>query len=107
MSKTYVATLDFGAQRPDRPEVSDAEFDLFTLEEIIPRFPAGFSIQPQTGYWRNEYGITIRERSWHLRVAIAHYADTTKLHDIAQAYKCRHDQTSVLYTCRMTDMAFI
>ncbi|HET9224479.1 MAG TPA: DUF3574 domain-containing protein, partial [Roseiflexaceae bacterium] len=73
--------LFFGSERPNKPEVSDAEFKQFLDEEVTPRFPDGLTVRlnsaaaqsdarcfPETGfcisgrireYWEQNGGLAV------------------------------------------------
>ncbi len=88
--------LYFGTAMP-QGTVSPEDWRGFVDEVVTPRFPDGLTAWPATGQWRSAGGATVREASWVL--SIVHRPDAksdTALADIAEAYKKRFQQESVL-----------
>jgi len=84
-------TADAGQTR-----ISDQAWQLFRDEEIIPRFPDGFTVFNANGYWRSDTQ-TYAEPSMILMIVAPDTADTQKkMNAIAEAYKQRFHQESVL-----------
>lgn len=63
-----VTTLIFGTRIGDTHNVSDAEWEQFVEQQIVPRFPGGFTLTPADGRWRGADGKTIREKSYVLLI---------------------------------------
>jgi hypothetical protein len=97
---SYLRTeLYFGMARPDGSHVSEAEWDKFVDEVIVPRFPDGFTVMSSIGHYRGRDGKIIREPS---RVLIILYdrnskkLSRAKVEEIRTAYKKMFEQESVL-----------
>ncbi len=89
------AELFLGRNVTGRGMVSDEEWRRFLDEEVIPRFPAGFSVVDVDGQYRNAGAMVVRERSKQLLI-VGPGGDETKLDAIRDAYKRRFNQESVL-----------
>src|SRR3954453_24065 len=60
---TYTrTTLYFGLARP-AGTISEREWKAFVRDEVMPRFPQGFTIWQADGQWRGADGRTNRERA--------------------------------------------
>ncbi|MDF3810415.1 MULTISPECIES: DUF3574 domain-containing protein [Rhodopseudomonas] len=102
------AELLFGRNIADRLGVSDKAFADFTAREITPRFPDGLTVIDANGQWRDtERGALVREPS---KLVLIAFDDSTEkraaLAAIAQAYKARFKQQSVLTTLRSACVSF-
>ena len=101
------AEILFGRNIGDRLGVSEAAFAQFTASEITPRFPDGLTIIDARGQYRDGGGRLIREPS---KVVLITFRDDaqrlTDLVAIADAYKARFSQQSVLTTVRNTCATF-
>lgn len=53
--------LYFGKSIPGGGTVTDAAFDQFLNQEVTPRFPAGFTVVPARGQFRQSEGVITRE----------------------------------------------
>ncbi|MBN1103131.1 MAG: DUF3574 domain-containing protein, partial [Deltaproteobacteria bacterium] len=79
-----------------RTRISDQQWQQFRDEEIVKRFPDGFTVYPANGYWRS--GVkTYSEPSRVLMVVAPETEETEKkLKAIAEAYARRFRQKAVL-----------
>ena len=101
-----VAELIFGRNIGDRLGVGEGEFRRFVDEEVTPRFPDGFTVLDGRGQWRDG-GAIVREPSKVLVVALSDEArDRAQLTAIAEAYKVRFQQQSVLTMVRSACLSF-
>ena len=99
--------LFFGRSRGDIEVVSDADWREFLGEEVTPRFPDGLTVLDAAGQWRAPSGEIERERTKMLLVLAepgAHAMRRTEA--IAEAYKRRYGQGSVLRTVGSTCATF-
>jgi len=79
-----------------RTVVSEEQWQQFLHEEIVNRFPDGFTLYPANGYWRSGAQI-YNEPSQILMVVAPESVETeTRLNAIAQAYIQRFRQEAVL-----------
>jgi Protein of unknown function (DUF3574) len=79
--------------------VSDADFQRFIADVVTPKFPSGFTILPGEGQWRSKGGEMHREATRVLEIAHDHNPYTrARVHDLANDYKRRFAQQSVLVT---------
>jgi hypothetical protein len=90
-------------------EVSDAEWQRFVDEVIVPRFPDGFTVVDGAGQWRDQRtGVSVAERSKLL--ILYHPVDEAcdgKLDEVARAYGARFHQQSVLRADMRSRVRFI
>jgi hypothetical protein len=102
------AELAFGRSIGDRTGVSDADFARFTAEEITPRFPDGLTVLDGHGQWRDSArGRLVREPSKLVWIVFADDpAKRAALTEIAEAYKRKFRQQSVLIAVRPSCVAF-
>jgi hypothetical protein len=102
------AELAFGRTIGDRIGVSDADFARFTAEEITPRFPDGLTVFDGHGQWRDPArGRLVREPSKLVWIVFADDpAKRAALTEIAEAYKRRFQQQSVLVAVRPSCVSF-
>ncbi|WP_234831284.1 DUF3574 domain-containing protein [Rhodopseudomonas palustris] len=102
------AELAFGRNIGDRPGVSDAEFKRFATEEITPRFPDGFTVLDGTGQWHDpKRHRVVREKAKLVMIVFAENpAKRAALSDIAEVYKQRFSQQSVLVAVRPSCVSF-
>jgi uncharacterized protein DUF3574 len=103
-----VAELYLGRNIGERLGVSDTAFRGFLDQEVTPRFPDGFSVVDAKGQYRNQGKSAItREPSKVLVIAIPEgAASDPRLAAIADAYKARFKQQSVLTTVRAACVGF-
>ncbi|MBC8163789.1 MAG: DUF3574 domain-containing protein [Roseiflexaceae bacterium] len=91
--------LFFGSERPNKPEVSKAEFKKFLDTEVTPRFPDGLTLLTGFGQFREASGETVQETSF---VLILLYPKETakdssaKIEEIRTLYIEQFEQESVL-----------
>lgn len=79
-----------------RTKISDQEWERFRDEQIVTRFPDGFTLYNARGYWRSGTK-TYTEPSMVLMIVSSENEDTArKLDDIAESYKQIFHQESVL-----------
>ena len=84
-------TTDAGQTR-----ISDQEWERFRDEQIVTRFPHGFTLYNAQGYWQVDTK-TYSEPSMVLIVVSSDRENTVrKLDDIAEAYKQKFHQECVL-----------
>lgn len=88
--------LFFGRSTADGM-VSDADWHAFLASEITSRFPEGLTVLEAYGQWQSGSGELLREHS-KVVLILAPPGDVAKEHarSIADAYKSRFDQESVL-----------
>lgn len=86
--------------------VSDLQWQQFRDEEIVGRFPDGFTLYQANGYWRSG-SVTYGEPS-EILVVVAPDTQATrqKLDAIASAYARRFQQESVLQIKSRVDVEF-
>jgi len=103
-----VAELFLGRNIGERLGVSDTAFRGFLDQEVTPRFPDGFSVVDAKGQYRDQEKSAItREPSKVLVIAIPDgAASDPRLAAIADAYKARFKQQSVLTTVRAACVGF-
>ncbi len=96
----YAATqLFFGKSIPGGGTVSDASFAQFLDHEVTPRFPAGFTVVPAMGQYRETNGVIDHEASDML--ILIYPRDTAsdagkKIDEIRTVYDKTFHQESVL-----------
>jgi len=101
-----VAELVFGRNIGTVLGVTEAEWRAFLDAEVTPRFPDGFTVLDGRGQWREGSGI-VREPSKKLVVALGDEArDRVELAAVAEAYKARFRQQSVLTMIRSACVSF-
>jgi hypothetical protein len=93
-----VERLYFGRHSADTLIVTDSAWAVFVTEVVTPRFPAGLTVWPATGQWRDAHGRIQREPSFVLELVLP---ARTHDHDAAIAaivaeYKRRFRQEAVL-----------
>jgi hypothetical protein len=101
------AEMLFGRNVGDRLGVSEAAFAHFVAAEVTPRFPDGLTILDARGQWRDRRGAIILEPS---KVVLLTFRDDAGkragLDAVADAYKRRFHQQSVLTTVRSVCASF-
>jgi hypothetical protein len=102
------AELAFGRTIGNRIGVSDADFARFTAEEITPRFPDGLTVLDGHGQWRDPArGRLVREPSKLVWIVLADDpAKRAALTEVAEAYKRKFRQQSVLIAVRPSCVSF-
>ena len=99
--------LFFGRSLGDVEVVSEADWREFLAGEVTPRFPDGLTVLDAAGQWRAPSGEIERERTKVLLVLVGPGADGMRLTgEIAEAYKRRYGQGSVLRTVGSTCATF-
>ncbi len=96
----YVRTeLYFGKSIPGGGTVTDAAFAQFLDQEVTPRFPAGFTVVPARGQYRQSDGVIAREASDMLILFYPRDSASDaskKIDEIRAAYDKTFRQESVL-----------
>ncbi len=92
-------SLYLGAERPDGSgAVTPAEWQRFLDEQVVPRFPQGFTVIDAHGHWRSpQTGRPVAEASRVLQ--LVHPGDAASdraARDIAAAYASTFRQEAVL-----------
>jgi hypothetical protein len=90
--------LYFGRGLADGGSVSDAEWERFVAEAIVPSFPDGHTVWRAEGAWRDSAGQIVREASFV--VELIHDDDRALdagIEMIIASYKLRFHQESVLW----------
>lgn len=102
------AEIIFGRNIGDRVGVSDNDFTRFLAEELTPRFPDGLTVIDARGQWRDgTRNALIREPSKVVLLAFADGADKrAAVSAVAEAYKLRFRQHSVLTSVRTACVSF-
>lgn len=104
---SLVSRIYCGRDIPTGGAVTDADLDAFVDEILSARFPAGFTVLPGVGGWRDtETGQTIREQSVVFEVMHAP-AQAGAVCDVARAYKARFAQQGVGVTTTPMAVQFI
>ena len=97
--------LFFGRNMGDAEGVSDEDWRVFLADTVTPRFPDGLSVFDAAGQWRDSQGSIVRERSKMVLILAEQDSDAlTRLDEIAEEYKRRFSQESVL---RVVDSACV
>ena len=99
--------LFFGRNIGDAEGVSDDDWRTFLADTVTSRFPDGLSAFDTAGQWRNSQGEIVRERSKMVLILAVPDSDATqRLDEIAQEYKQRFSQESVLRVTGSACVAF-
>jgi hypothetical protein len=94
--QSVMTTLYFGLTRPGGTVIADAEWQSFVEQEVVPRFPAGFTVLNGEGAWR-EQQQTIREPTRLIVVIRRGTAELDAAIDALRAAYCRRfNQESVM-----------
>jgi hypothetical protein len=106
--QTWTRTeLCFGLSRPDRSIVPDEQWQAFINEQIVPRFPQGFTVVPAEGRWFQD-GQTRTEPS---RIVVILHPKSSqsdlKIDEIARAYARQFNQDAVLRADAMSRVTFV
>ncbi|MCY4578982.1 MAG: DUF3574 domain-containing protein [Chloroflexi bacterium] len=97
--------LFFGRNIGNAEGVSDEDWRGFLADTVTPRFPDGLSVFDAAGQWRDSQGSVVRERSKMVLILAEPDSDAlTRLDEIADEYKRRFSQESVL---RVVDSACV
>jgi hypothetical protein len=89
--------LFFGRAIPGGGLVSDAQWNAFVADTIVPRFPEGFSLWQGAGHWKGDDGVSVTEHTSVLE--IVHPPDPAvdaRLDEIARIYRQRFNQDAVM-----------
>ena len=90
--------LFFGRSIPGGGDVTEAQWNAFVQEVIVPRFPEGFTLWRGSGHWRGDDGAAVSEPASVLEVVHpATPSADAKLREIAQIYRQRFNQEAVLF----------
>ncbi|MDQ4135163.1 MAG: DUF3574 domain-containing protein [Pseudomonadota bacterium] len=101
-----VAELVFGRNIGGRLGVGERDWRAFLDTEVTPRFPDGFTVLDARGQWRDA-GAIVREPSKVLVIALQDEArDRAEIAAVAEAYKARFRQQSVLTMVRQACVSF-
>jgi len=103
-----VAELLFGRNIGDRLGVSESQWGRFVDRKISPRFPDGLTVLDAKGEWRDTARKTIvHEPSKLVEIVLPGKPDDIDaLNRIAQAYKTRFRQQSVIIVVRSACVSF-
>ena len=103
-----VAELMFGRNVGARTAVSESQWGRFVDREIMARFPEGLTVYTTAGQWRDRASNKImREPSKVVQIVLpGHDDDMTRLSEIAETYKARFKQHSVITIVRPACVAF-
>jgi hypothetical protein len=103
-----VAELMFGRNVGARFAVSESQWSRFVDREIMARFPEGLTVYDAGGQWRDRASNKIlRERSKVVQIVLpGHDDDMTRLSEIAETYKARFKQQSVITIVRPACVSF-
>lgn len=97
---TYASTqLFFGKSIPGGGTVADTSFAQFLDQEVTPRFPAGFTVVPAMGQYRESNGVINHEASDMLILIYSRDSASDaskKIDEIRAAYDRTFHQESVL-----------
>lgn len=89
--------LYFGRLKPDGSVVTDAEWRTFVAEQVVPRFPDGFTVLDALGQYRGRDGKIIAEPTKVL--LIVHGPDARprgSVQELRDVYRQLFQQESVL-----------
>jgi hypothetical protein len=105
---TQVAELMFGRNVGARTAVSESRWGRFVDREIMARFPEGLTMYTTAGQWRDRASNKImREPSKVVQIVLpGHDDDMTRLNEIAETYKARFKQQSVITIVRPACVSF-
>ena len=103
-----MAELMFGRNIGRRLAVNEADWSRFVDREIISRFPSGLTMFNAAGEWRDEATKKImREPSKVVQIVLpGNDDDMTRLNEIAETYKARFKQQSVITIVRPACVSF-
>lgn len=99
--------LFFGQAIPGAGEITEAQWNAFVAEVIVPRFSEGFTIWQGTGHWKGDDNVGVSERTRVLEVVHANDpAIDRKVDEIARIYRERFNQDAVLGVRTPAEMKF-
>lgn len=93
-------TYNDGKQR-----VSSEQWRNFLENEVTPKFSDGYTVLGAVGFWGGQ-GSTYSEGSKVLMIVSSHKVAEKRIDEIAQAYKLRFSQDSVLKIVIPVDVEF-
>ena len=98
----------FGRNVGARTAVSESQWGRFVDREIMARFPEGLTVYTTAGQWRDRASNKIvREPSKVVQIVLpGHDDDMTRLSEIAETYKSRFKQQSVITIVRPACVSF-
>ena len=103
-----VAELMFGRNVGARTAVSESRWRGFVDREIMARFPEGLTVYSTAGQWRDRASNRImREPSKVVQIVLpGRDDDLARLNEIAETYKARFRQQSVITIVRPACVSF-
>jgi hypothetical protein len=103
-----VAELMFGRNIGTRTVVNESQWVRFVDREIMPRFPEGLTVYNAAGQWRDQGSNKIlREPSKVVQIVLpGRDDDIARLNEIAEIYKARFKQQSVITIVRPACVSF-
>jgi hypothetical protein len=103
-----VAELMLGRNIGNRLGVSEGQWARFVDREIVPRFPNGLTVINVAGQWKDRAsGKIVREPSKIVQIVLpGKEDDIPRLNEIAEAYKTRFKQHSVIMIVRPACVSF-
>ena len=90
------STLYFGAARPDGGVVDDARWAQFLADVVTPEFPDGMTWFDAQGQWRGSSDIVHEHARLVVLLHASDVATQRRVNSIAEQYKRRFAQESVL-----------
>jgi hypothetical protein len=106
--QTWTRTeLCFGLSKPDRSIISEDQWQSFVDQQIVPRFPEGFTIVSSQGHWWQD-GQTRAEPSRVVIIMHPRTPDTDQRIDaIARQYARQFNQDAVLRADSPSRVSFV
>jgi hypothetical protein len=107
-TQTWTRTeLCFGLSKPDHTIIADEQWQSFIDQQIVPRFPQGFTVVPAEGRWFQD-GQTRVEPS---RIVIILHPKTDEtdamIDEIAREYARQFNQDAVLRADGQSRVRFV
>lgn len=97
LRRMEAAELFLGRAIPGGGMVDDAAWEAFVDQEVLARFPDGFTVVEADGRWRGPAdGKAVRERTMVIRVLGDDTRTGARAAEVADAYRRRFAQESVL-----------
>jgi hypothetical protein len=96
----------FGRDIPSGGTVTDADWDAFVTDEVLPRFPDGFTVLHGEGHWRGEAGPEDEDSLVLVVVHPRKRASDLAIEAVRAAYRGRFHQESVLRVDTRARVAF-
>jgi hypothetical protein len=108
LAPSWVKTeLYFGLARPDRSDITTAEWDAFLAGDVTPRFPDGLTVLDAHGQWRDASGSIVREKT---KLLVLLYQGSTgkerAIDEVVRIYKERFHQEAILRVRSRADVSF-